>query len=62
MAMLRSTADEVATLRGGAAACMAMGVLVDRLQVDERAAREEFSQRFAELASKEQRRLVRDTF
>ena len=36
MAMLRSTADEVATLPGGAAACMAMGVLVDRLQVDER--------------------------
>jgi CHAD domain-containing protein len=62
MAMLRSTADEVATLRGGAAACMAMGVLVERLQVDERAAREEFSERFALLASKEQRRLVRDTF
>jgi len=62
MAMLRSTADEVATLRGGAAACMAMGVLVDRLQVDERAAREEFSERFAQLASQEQRRLVRDTF
>jgi CHAD domain-containing protein len=62
MAMLRSTADEVATLPGGAAACMAMGMLVDRLQVDERAAREEFSDQFAVLASKHQRRLVRDTF
>jgi CHAD domain-containing protein len=61
-AMLRSIADEVATLRGGAAACMAMGVLVDRLGVDERAAREEFGDRFAQLASKEQRRMVSDTF
>jgi CHAD domain-containing protein len=62
MAMLRGTADEVATLRGGAAACMAMGVLVDRLQADERAARAEFGERFAELASAEQRALVSRTF
>jgi CHAD domain-containing protein len=62
MAMLRSTAEEVATLRGGAAACMAMGVLVDRLAADERAAREEFGERFAQLASDEQRTLVVRTF
>jgi CHAD domain-containing protein len=61
-AMLRSSADEVATLPGGAAACMAMGVLVDRLGVDERAARQEFGDRFALLASKPQRAMVRDTF
>jgi CHAD domain-containing protein len=62
MAMLRSSADEVATLRRGAVACMAMGVLVDRLQIDERAAREEFGERFAQLASPEQRELVSHTF
>jgi CHAD domain-containing protein len=61
-AMLRSSADEVATLSGGAAACMAMGVLVDRLGVDERAARQEFGDRFAQLASKQQRAMVKDTF
>jgi len=62
MAMLRSCADEVAALPGGAAGCLAMGVLIDRLGVDERAAREEFADRFAQLASPEQRSLVRDAF
>jgi CHAD domain-containing protein len=60
--MLRSTAPEVVSLRGGAAACMAMGMLVDRLEVDEQAARHEFSERFAQLASKEQRAMVREMF
>jgi CHAD domain-containing protein len=49
MSMLRSLAGEVATLRGGPAACMAMGVLVDRLADDEQAARREFGERFAQL-------------
>jgi CHAD domain-containing protein len=62
IAMLRSAAEEVATLRGGGAACMAMGVLVERLAADEHAAREEFSERFAQLASDEQRALVGRTF
>jgi CHAD domain-containing protein len=62
MAMLRSTADQVATLRGGTAACMAMGVLVERLGSDERVARDEFGERFAALASPEQRALVQATF
>jgi CHAD domain-containing protein len=62
MTMLRSTADEVAALPSGTAACLAMGVLIDRLALDERAAREEFAERFAELASHEQRELVSDTF
>jgi hypothetical protein len=49
-------------LPGGGAACMAMGALVERLRVDEQAARDEFAQQFAQLASKEQRALVRETF
>jgi CHAD domain-containing protein len=53
IAMLRSLADEVASLPGGPAACMAMGVLVDRLTADERAARREFAERFDELRSDE---------
>jgi CHAD domain-containing protein len=62
IAMLRSSAEEVATLPGGGAACMAMGSLVERLRADERAAREEFGVRFAELASKDRRALVSETF
>jgi CHAD domain-containing protein len=62
IAMLRSSVEEVASLPGGAAACMAMGALVDRLRVDEQAARDEFAERFAQLASKEQCALVRETF
>jgi CHAD domain-containing protein len=62
MAMLRAAADEVATLPGGGAACMAMGVLVDRLAVDEAAARSEFGERFDAFASDEQRKLIKQTF
>lgn len=60
--MLRALADEVATLAGGAAACLTMGVLVDRLAADEAAARGEFEQRFAAFASDEQRALVKQIF
>jgi CHAD domain-containing protein len=62
IAMLRSSAEEVATLPGGGPACMAMGTLVGLLRVDERAARDEFAERFAELASESQHALVRETF
>ena len=57
-------AAAVAGRRGGDAAArarsalMAMGVLVDRLQADEAAARAEFAERFAALAD-EQRQLVK---
>ena len=61
-AMLHSAAGEVATLPGGAAACMAMGVLVDRLERDEGEAREDFGERFGTFASHDQRRLVKHTF
>jgi CHAD domain-containing protein len=60
--MLRSVADEVAALPGGAAACMAMGVLVDRLGADERAARREFVERFAELSADSRRERFMRTF
>ncbi len=62
VAMLRSLADEVSTLPRGSRALMAMGVLIDRLEADEAAARDEFAERFAALASHHQRRLVAETF
>jgi CHAD domain-containing protein len=62
MAMLRSSAVEVATLPGGPAACMAMGVLVDRLSADERAARREFGERFAALTADARREAFAKTF
>ena len=62
IATLRSFRDQVSTLRGGAAALMAMGVLIEHLGEDERAARAEFAERFASFASKAQRALVMETF
>ncbi len=62
VATLRSLRDEVARLPGGAAAVMAMGVLVERLGDDERAARHAFAERFEAFASNSQRKLVKDTF
>ena len=62
VAMLRSLRDEVSALPGGAAALMAMGVLVDRLLADEQTARDEFAERFAVFASESERQTVRDTF
>jgi CHAD domain-containing protein len=62
VAMLASLRDELASVRGGAAALMATGALVARLQQDELAAREEFATRFAAFASKDQRKLVKATF
>ena len=58
--MLRSLVDEVATLAGGPAACLAMGALVERLRADELAARREFAARYAALADDEQRARVLD--
>jgi CHAD domain-containing protein len=61
-ALLRSLRDDVAALEGGPAALMAMGQLIDELGRDQDAARAEFAEQFAAFASKEQRRLVRETF
>jgi CHAD domain-containing protein len=62
ISLLRSLAPEVGEATRGETALMAIGVLVARLGEDERAARGEFAGRFAEFASKEQRRLVQETF
>jgi CHAD domain-containing protein len=62
VATLRSLDDEVAAVRGGTAALIAMGVLVARLSEDEIEARNTFAERFAAFASKTQRKLVTDTF
>jgi CHAD domain-containing protein len=61
-ATLRSLRDDVATLPGGPAALMAMGVLIEHLGRDERDARAEFAERFRSFAAKEQQELVRETF
>ena len=58
VALLASLGPEVSE----PAALMAMGALIGRLADDERAARGEFAARFAEFSSKEQRRLVKETF
>jgi CHAD domain-containing protein len=62
IAFLQSLAAEVATLRGGPEALLAMGVLIDRLHVDELEARAEFGERFAAFAEPEQRHHVKATF
>ncbi|HEV2059185.1 MAG TPA: CHAD domain-containing protein [Solirubrobacteraceae bacterium] len=59
---LRALGDEIAALEGGAAALMAMGVLVQRLGEEQAQAREQFAERFAQFAAKPQRRLVRQIF
>lgn len=62
LTLVRSLAAEVAALPGGPAACFAMGVLVERLAADERAARREFPACFAQFASEEWRVQVAETF
>ncbi len=60
--LLRSLGDEIAALEGGAAALMAMGVLVARLGEEQARARTEFADSFAAFAAKSQRKLVEQTF
>jgi CHAD domain-containing protein len=60
--LVRSLADEVAALPGGPSACLAMGVLIDRLAADEHVARREFPDRFRPLATEEWRVQIADTF
>jgi CHAD domain-containing protein len=61
-ARIRGLREEVSALPGGPAALMAMGMLVERVAADQRAARDEFAEVFAEFASPAHRRLVRETF
>ena len=60
--MLRSLGPELSEVADGPAALMAMGMLVERLEADQHAARQEFEPRFAAFASRRQRKLVKDTF
>jgi CHAD domain-containing protein len=60
--LLRSLGDEVAAVEGGAAALMAMGVLVGRLGEDQELARAQFADSFSAFAAKPQRKLVAGTF
>ena len=59
---LRALGDDIAVAEGGAAALMAMGVLVQRLLEEQDAARAEFDESFARFAAKPQRKLVAATF
>jgi hypothetical protein len=52
----------VAAQPNGADGLMAMGRLIERLEEQEAAARDEFAARFAEFSSGAQRKLVKDTF
>ena len=58
----RMLRDELATEPGGPAALMAAGAALDELVAEQQAAREEFADRFAAFADKQQRKLVRDAF
>jgi CHAD domain-containing protein len=58
-ALLIAVADEVAGLPGGGAACLAMGVLADRLAADARSARTQFSERLDAFSRGGPRREVR---
>ena len=62
VATLRSLGSEVSAAEDGADALMAMGMLVQRLEADQMAARGAFAERFAAFASGSRRTLVRDTF
>ena len=60
--LIRSLGEEVRTLDDGAAALLAMGQLVDRVEEQQAEARARFTERFAAFASSRQRALVRETF
>jgi CHAD domain-containing protein len=60
--MLRALGEEVAERENGAAALMAMGVLVQRLEAEQAQARGEFAERFAPFAAKGRRASVKETF
>lgn len=59
---LRELADELASEVGGPEALLVLGVLVDRLDAEQHAARAGFAERFAAFASADQRKLVTRTF
>jgi CHAD domain-containing protein len=60
--MIREAASDIGGRAGGSEALMALGVLVERLEEQQDAARGEFHDRFAAFSSSEQRALVKKTF
>jgi CHAD domain-containing protein len=60
--MLLAQREAVGAQENGAAALMAMGLLVDRLEREQIAARAEFGKCFAAFAASRQRELVEATF
>jgi CHAD domain-containing protein len=62
VATLHDLSEEVSARPDGAAALMAMGVLVERLEEDEHLARAEFAEHFARFSAKAQRRTVKAAF
>ena len=59
---LRGLGDELAAEPGGPAALIALGPALEALLADQRAAREQFAERFDRFAGKQQRKLVRGAF
>jgi CHAD domain-containing protein len=59
---LKHLGESVAAQPGGTAALMAMGALLERLEAEAQAARDQFASSFAEFASDAQRKLVDNTF
>jgi CHAD domain-containing protein len=60
--LLRTLGDDIAAIKGGAAALMTMGVLVERLAEQQKQARAEFAASFERFAAKPRRKIVADTF
>jgi CHAD domain-containing protein len=60
--LIASLGDDIRAAPDGARALMAMGQLVDRLEQQQVRAREEFAERFAAFAAKDQRKRVKATF
>ena len=60
--LLRALGDDIAAMEGGAAALMAMGVLVERLTGQQEQARAQFAESVAQFAAKPQRAIVKETF
>ncbi len=59
---LRGLGDELAAEPGGPTALMALGLAVEALLAGQRAAREDFAERFEVFASSQQRALIEGTF
>jgi CHAD domain-containing protein len=60
--LLKEIADDLLPEPGGAAALMAIGALIDRLEADAAAARRRFAASFADFASDTQCKLVAEAF